>query len=89
MGATVHRGSLDDLECLHSGAAAADGTFIWRMVHHLAFIHDFYNFANPVTTDQRAVEAMGATLIYRLWKALRDHFLDFDCQAYQALDIVA
>src|SRR5215510_15239655 len=37
-GADVHRGSLDDLESLRSGAAAADG------VIHTAYIHDFSKY---------------------------------------------
>src|SRR5690348_8468794 len=37
-GAEVHRGSLEDLDSLHRGAAAADG------VIHLAFNHGFSDF---------------------------------------------
>ncbi|WNC15625.1 SDR family oxidoreductase [Brevibacillus brevis] len=55
-GAEVHRGSLDDLESLRSGAAAADG------VIHLAFKHDFSDYAGAVAADLRAVEAMGEVL---------------------------
>jgi nucleoside-diphosphate-sugar epimerase len=55
-GAEVHRGAIDDLDSLHSGAAAADG------VIHLAFKHDFSDFAGALTTDLRAVETMGAAL---------------------------
>ncbi|VBB08311.1 Hypothetical protein LUCI_3655 [Lucifera butyrica] len=55
-GAAVHHGSLDDLDSLRRGAAAADG------VIHLAFIHDFSNYAGAVAADLRAIEAMGAAL---------------------------
>ncbi len=56
MGAAVHPGSLDDVESLKSGAAAADG------VIHLAFIHDFSKFAENGQIDKRAIEAMGSVL---------------------------
>jgi nucleoside-diphosphate-sugar epimerase len=55
-GADVHRGALDDLDSLRSGAAAADG------VIHLAYNHDFTDFAAAGATDLRAVEAIGAAL---------------------------
>jgi nucleoside-diphosphate-sugar epimerase len=56
MGAEVHRGSLEDVESLKSGAAHADG------VIHLAFIHDFSKFAQNGQIDKRAIEAMGGVL---------------------------
>lgn len=56
LGAEVHRGSLEDLESLKSGAKTADG------VIHLAFIHDFAKFAENGQIDKRGIEAMGSVL---------------------------
>lgn len=55
-GAEVHRGTLEDLDSLQRGAAGADG------IIHLAFKHDFSDFAGALATDLRAVEAMGVAL---------------------------
>lgn len=55
-GADVHRGSLEDIDSLKSGATAADG------VIHTAFIHDFSNMAAAAQTDRLAIETLGGTL---------------------------
>ncbi len=55
-GAEVHRGALDDLGSLKSGAEKADG------VIHLAFIHDWSRFADSAEVDRRAIETLGAVV---------------------------
>ncbi|CAD6564334.1 MAG: hypothetical protein ASARMPRED_004381 [Alectoria sarmentosa] len=55
-GAEAHKGDLNDIESLKSGAKAADG------VIHLAFIHDFQDFAGACATDRAAIEAIGEVL---------------------------
>lgn len=56
-GGEAHRGDVENLDSLRSGAAAADG------VIHTAFIHDFAHYPAVCETDRRAIEALGSALV--------------------------
>jgi nucleoside-diphosphate-sugar epimerase len=55
-GAQARRGSLEDLDSLRAGADESDG------VIHLAFIHDFSQFAANCEKDRHAIGALGSAL---------------------------
>ena len=55
-GAEVYRGSIDDPDSLKAGAARSDG------IIHLAFNHDFSQFAANCETDRRVIAALGSAL---------------------------
>lgn len=56
LGATPHRGSLDDLDSLDRGARAADG------VLHMAYGHDFSDPEALARRDRTAIETLGHAL---------------------------
>jgi nucleoside-diphosphate-sugar epimerase len=55
-GAEVHRGSLEDLDSLRSGACTADG------VIHLGFSNDFSNLISACEKDCLAIKTLGEVL---------------------------
>lgn len=55
-GAEVHRGDLEDLDSLRSGATGMDA------VVNLAFNHDFSKFAQNGENERKAIEALASVL---------------------------
>jgi nucleoside-diphosphate-sugar epimerase len=61
-GAEVHRGDLEDLKSLRSGAAAADAVIHTAFQRFQHFRDDWARFAENCELDKRAIEAIGAVL---------------------------
>jgi hypothetical protein len=55
-GAEALRGTIEELEVLKKGATECDA------VIHLAFVHNFADFAGSCVTDRAAITAMGSAL---------------------------
>src|SRR5580700_10289453 len=61
-GAEVHRGDLEDLESLRSGAAAADAVIHTAFQRFQHFRDDWTRFAENCELDKRTIEVIGAVL---------------------------
>jgi nucleoside-diphosphate-sugar epimerase len=61
-GAEVHRGNLEDLESLRSGAAKSDGVIHCAFIHDAFTSNDFSKFIKNCEIDKRAIEALGSVL---------------------------
>ncbi len=55
-GAEAHRGDIEDLQSLHSGAESCDA------VIHTAFNHNFAHFVENCQKDKRAIDTLGSAL---------------------------
>jgi len=62
-GAEVHRGSLEDLESLRSGASQSDGVIHTAFDHETAFRGGLPGFVEACEKDRRVIEALGSALI--------------------------
>jgi len=56
-GTEVHRGDVNDLENIRSGAAKSDA------VVHTAFNHDFSKYVENCESDRKVIEALGSALV--------------------------
>jgi len=61
-GAEAHRGNLEDLESLRSGAAKSDGVIHTAFIHDAFTGNDFSKFKDYCEIDKQAIEVLGSTL---------------------------
>jgi nucleoside-diphosphate-sugar epimerase len=62
LGVEVHRGNLEDLESLRSGAAMSDGVIHCAFNHDAFVSHDFSRFKENCDVDKLAIDALGSVL---------------------------
>ena len=61
-GAEAHRGDLEDVASLRSGAAASDGVIHCGFIHEFGPDFTFERFQEVCAIDRRAIEAFGEVL---------------------------